>query len=161
MNKLSLIKNINNLKHMKSINNFYLVKTIIEHVIHTYVLRRPIVFLRIRCNICVRYSILILSIKIVRCIIVRCTLCKYSEDPNCRAFSRGVCGRSHAGFVGSNPAGGIDCLSLVSVVCCQVEVSASGRSLSQRSPTECDTSDCDRETSTMRWVRPEYSLFAT
>jgi len=30
------------------------------------------------------------------------------------------------------------CLSLVSVVCCQVEVSASGLSLVQRSPTECD-----------------------
>ena len=29
------------------------------------------------------------------------------------------------------------CLSVVSVVCCQVEVSATGRSLFQRSPTEC------------------------
>jgi hypothetical protein len=36
------------------------------------------------------------------------------------------CGRSLAGIVGSNPAGGHECLSLVSVVCCQVEVSASG-----------------------------------
>jgi hypothetical protein len=32
---------------------------------------------------------------------------------------------------------GRGCLSLVSVVCCQVEVSASGWSLIQRSPTEC------------------------
>jgi hypothetical protein len=31
-------------------------------------------------------------------------------------------------------------LSLVSVVCCQVEVSATGRSLVQRSPTECGVS---------------------
>jgi hypothetical protein len=39
-------------------------------------------------------------------------------------------------------------LSLVSVVCCQVEVSATGRSLVQRSPTECGVSKkCDRETS--------------
>jgi hypothetical protein len=33
---------------------------------------------------------------------------------------------------------GHGCLFLVSVVCCQVEVSASGWSLVQRSPTECD-----------------------
>jgi hypothetical protein len=36
---------------------------------------------------------------------------------------------------------------------CQVEVSASGRSLVQRSPTECDVSECDRETS-QRITRP-------
>ena len=30
-------------------------------------------------------------------------------------------------------------ISVVSVVCCQVEVSASGRSLVQRSLTECDS----------------------
>ena len=35
-----------------------------------------------------------------------------------------VCGHSLAGIAGSNPAGGMDvCLSVVSVVCCQVEVS--------------------------------------
>ena len=38
------------------------------------------------------------------------------------------------------------CLSLVSVVCCQVEVSASGLSLVQRSPIGCDVSESDRET---------------
>ena len=37
-----------------------------------------------------------------------------------------VCGRSLIEFMGSSHAGGIDVLSLVSVVCCQVEVSASG-----------------------------------
>jgi hypothetical protein len=36
-----------------------------------------------------------------------------------------VCFRSLAGNVGLNPAGGI-CLSVVSVVCCEVEVSATG-----------------------------------
>ena len=36
-----------------------------------------------------------------------------------------VCGRSLAGIVGSNPAGGMG-ICLVDVVCCQVEVSASG-----------------------------------
>jgi hypothetical protein len=30
-----------------------------------------------------------------------------------------------------------ECLSVVSVLCCQVEVSAMGRSLVQSSPTEC------------------------
>jgi hypothetical protein len=60
-----------------------------------------------------------------------------------------VCGRSLAGIVCSNPAGGMD-VCLVSVVCCQVEVSATGWSLVQRSPTECGVSECDREASTRR-----------
>jgi hypothetical protein len=34
----------------------------------------------------------------------------------------------------------------VSVVCCEVEVSAMGRSLVQRSPTECGVSESDLET---------------
>jgi hypothetical protein len=46
--------------------------------------------------------------------------------------------------------GGHGCLSLVSVVCCQVEVSATSWSLVQRSPTECCVSECDHETSTKR-----------
>jgi len=33
-------------------------------------------------------------------------------------------------------------MSAVSVECCQVEVSATSRSLVQRSPTECGTSLC-------------------
>jgi hypothetical protein len=41
-------------------------------------------------------------------------------------------------------------LSFVCFVCCHVEVSASGRSLVQRSPTECSVSECDREASTVR-----------
>jgi hypothetical protein len=36
-----------------------------------------------------------------------------------------VCGRSLDGIAGSTTAGGMD-VSLVSVVCCQVEVSATG-----------------------------------
>ena len=35
-----------------------------------------------------------------------------------------VFGRSSAEIAGSNPTGGMDVLSVVSVVCCQVEVSA-------------------------------------
>jgi hypothetical protein len=46
---------------------------------------------------------------------------------------------------------GHGCLSLVSVVCCQVEVSATSWSLVQRSPTDCGVSNvCDHETSTKR-----------
>ena len=41
----------------------------------------------------------------------------------------------------------------MSVVCCQVEFSATGRSLVQRCPTECGVSECVLETSKMR--RPE------
>jgi len=44
-----------------------------------------------------------------------------------------VCSCSHTGIAGSNPAEGMDgCLSFVSVVWCQVEVSASGWSLVQK-----------------------------
>ena len=48
-----------------------------------------------------------------------------------------VCGRSLAGNAGSNPAG-----LWMSVVCCQVEAYASGRSLVRRSPTECGVCVC-------------------
>ena len=53
------------------------------------------------------------------------------------------------GDAGSNLARGHGCLSLLIVVCGQVEVSATGRSLVQRSRTECGVSECDRETSIM------------
>ena len=43
-------------------------------------------------------------------------------------------------------------LSVVSIVGCQVEVSASGRSLVQSSATECGVSECDREASII--IRP-------
>ena len=43
-------------------------------------------------------------------------------------------------------------LSLVSVACCQVEVCATGRSLVQRSPTECGVSVGDRKASIMRRI---------
>ena len=46
--------------------------------------------------------------------------------------------------------GGHGCLSVVSVVSCQVVVSASDRSFVQRSPTECGASECDHEFSILR-----------
>jgi hypothetical protein len=45
---------------------------------------------------------------------------------------------------------GHGCLFLVSFVCCQVEVCASGWSLVQRSPFECGVSECDHESTIMR-----------
>jgi len=57
-----------------------------------------------------------------------------------------VCGRSLAGIVGSNPAGDMD-VSFLCVVCCQVEVSASGSSLAHSSPTVDGVSECDRKVS--------------
>jgi hypothetical protein len=56
-----------------------------------------------------------------------------------------VCGRALAGIVGSNPTAGMD-VCLVQCLCCQVEVSATGRSLVQRSPTDCDVCvyECDQ-----------------
>jgi hypothetical protein len=46
----------------------------------------------------------------------------------------------------------------VSVVCCQVQVSAAGWSPVQRSSTECGVSECDREASIMRGPWPHEGL---
>jgi len=53
-----------------------------------------------------------------------------------------VCSRLLAGIAGLNPFGLHGCWSAVSVVCCQVEVSGSGRSFFQRNPTDYDVSLC-------------------
>jgi hypothetical protein len=49
---------------------------------------------------------------------------------------------------------GQGCLSLVSVVFCQVQFPATGRSLIPRSPTDCGVSECNLETSTKRKPMP-------
>jgi len=51
-------------------------------------------------------------------------------------------------------------ISPVSVVCWQVEVSASGLSFVRRSPTERGVTECDRETSTMRRPWPSIGCCA-
>jgi hypothetical protein len=61
--------------------------------------------------------------------------------------------RSLAGIAGSNPLG--------IAVCCQVEVSATGRSLVQTSPTEGDLSGCDSEASTVMRTWPTGGCRAT
>jgi hypothetical protein len=53
-----------------------------------------------------------------------------------------VWGRSLARVAGSNSAGGMDVLSLLSVVGREVNFPASSRSLVYRSATECDASLC-------------------
>ena len=62
--------------------------------------------------------------------------------PVAALFNAWVYGRSPTEIVSSNTARGHGCLSVVSVVCCQVEVSATGWSLVQRSPTDCGASLC-------------------
>ena len=65
-----------------------------------------------------------------------------------------VCGRLLIGIAGSKLGGTNVCLLLGFCVCCQVEISATDRSLVQRSPTLCGVSECDLDTSTMRKPTP-------
>jgi hypothetical protein len=53
------------------------------------------------------------------------------------------------------------CLSLLSIVSCQVEVPPSGRWLVQRSLTECGVPECDCEASKMRTPWPARGCRAT
>ena len=53
-----------------------------------------------------------------------------------------VCDHSPAEIARFESRRGHGCLSVVSVMCCQVEVSATGWSLVQRSPTYCNASLC-------------------
>jgi hypothetical protein len=62
--------------------------------------------------------------------------------------------RSHADIACSNPAVGIDVCSFVGVVCYQVQVSGTDRSIFPRSPSECGVSEYNPETSTVRRLRP-------
>jgi hypothetical protein len=65
-----------------------------------------------------------------------------------------VCSRSPAGIAGLNPAEGMDVCLLWVLCVCQVEVSATGWSLVQRSPTDCGASLCeDLETSRLRRLK--------
>jgi hypothetical protein len=51
-------------------------------------------------------------------------------------------------------------MSIVGVVCCQVQVSATGRFLVQRSSTECGVSECDCKASIMKRFWPTMSCWA-
>jgi hypothetical protein len=65
-----------------------------------------------------------------------------------------ACGRSVHGIAGSNSAGGMN-VCLLRAVCCQREVAAKGRSLTQRISTACGVTECDREVSTVRRPWPK------
>jgi hypothetical protein len=83
------------------------------------------------CVHCVRYGHCILN--------PHTTFFLNSMRPSCwlRCLIAWVCGRSLAGVSVRIPLGAWMSVLFVSVVWCQVEVSASGWSLVQRSPTEC------------------------
>ena len=59
-----------------------------------------------------------------------------------RGLKRGYSTARLVGLRVQIPRRGRGCMSVVSVVCCQVEVSATIRSLVQRSPTDCGVSLC-------------------
>jgi len=63
---------------------------------------------------------------------------------------------SLAGITGSKPAGFMN-VCLMSLYC-HVEVSATGWSLVQKSPTDCGVSECDYEASIMRRLWPSKGL---
>ena len=68
--------------------------------------------------------------------------------PVAERYKAWVCSRSHAGNAVSNPAADMDVFhSVLSVLCFQVEVSATGRSLVQMIPTNCGVSEYYLETS--------------
>jgi hypothetical protein len=76
---------------------------------------------------------------------------EYHPIPVAARSKTSVYGRSLAGITGSNPAEG---MNVVSVVCCRVEVSATGWSPIQRSLTEYGVPECDREATIIRRLWP-------
>jgi hypothetical protein len=68
-------------------------------------------------------------------------------DPTGRAFYGVGLRQLACWYCGFGSRRGRGCLSFVSVLVRQAEVSASDRLLVKRSPTECDVSACDREAS--------------
>ena len=60
----------------------------------------------------------------------------YAATQHLMLMTMGVCTRNTSSW---------ECSSAVNVLCCQIEVSASGWSLVQKRHTECDVSECNRE----------------
>jgi hypothetical protein len=77
-----------------------------------------------------------------------------------RGLRLGVCGRFNCWDCEFESRREHGYLSVVSVVCCQVEAGASGWALVQVSPTECGVSEYDCEASIMRWPWPTMSCCA-
>lgn len=53
---------------------------------------------------------------------------------------------------------GHGCLSVLSIVYCQIEVSETGRSFVQGNPAKCGVPECDLETSTSGMPRPPWAF---
>ena len=74
------------------------------------------------------YEILIQRTKFIKAEATKLEVCssktRKKPTPLAARFKAWVCGRSLIGIVGSNPTGGHGCLFLLSVLCCQVGVSA-------------------------------------
>jgi hypothetical protein len=81
-----------------------------------------------------------------------CTVIKFLPIPLAALRRRSLAARLLGLRVRIPP--GHECPSLVSVVCCQVEVSEMGRSLVQGSYIECGVSECYHEASRRRWPGP-------
>ena len=72
-----------------------------------------------------------------------------------------ICDRSLGGIAGSNPAGGVDVLSLVIVVCCQKSLRRADHSSRGVLPTVVCIIGCDLETCALRRPRLELGFSAT
>jgi hypothetical protein len=86
--------------------------------------------------------------------------CNLEPIPASARSKTWVCGRSFAGIAGSNPAEGMDVCLLLSVVCCQVQVSTSGWLLVQRNPINCVVSECGLKASILRRPWPSGAIAA-
>jgi hypothetical protein len=78
-----------------------------------------------------------------------CVVCRTVRTKGTKSGQSGQRSTKYTEQKKKNPAGWHRCLSVVGVVCYQVEVSATGRSLVQRSSTDCGVcvTVCDVQTS--------------
>jgi hypothetical protein len=85
------------------------------------------------------------------------TKCKKGQSHAARS-KEWVCCHLLAVMADSILTRGHGCLSLVNIVCCQVEVSAAGSSPVQRSPTKCGVHECLCEALRMGWPQPSRAV---
>jgi hypothetical protein len=98
--------------------------------------------------LCVTYQILTQRQRVVHCREVFCQSKVRRWSHWLRGLKRGTAAARLLGLWVRIPPG--TWMSLVSVVCCQVEISVTGRPHYHGSSTECGVSECDREATIMR-----------
>jgi hypothetical protein len=119
-----------------------------------------------KCGIALRQRVKELAIWAYSCLIIKSNSVTVKYPPNAIRVTKWANSSSRAVYsMGLRPFAcwgcgfesrlGHGCLFLVSVMWCQIEVSATVWSLVQRSPTECGVSECDLGTSTLR--RPRHT----